>query len=137
MLLALQVSKLLNFPCKQASSIVHPIETGLAFVLQFLSAEVGPVPVGKTEAEEDPGSQIFPSSPCFYPQRSEMFQWPWRCSTRLFFQLLDGFPHNQKSHLKQKHVAGCSSRTAQLPEAPAVLPRVSNAELQLGIQDLQ
>lgn len=67
------------------SSSVHTIKADLAFILLFLSAEPGPVPAGRTETEEYPGSQICTSSPCFYPQRSELLQWSQNCSTRLFF----------------------------------------------------
>lgn len=132
LLLALQMSRLSNFRFKQASSFVHPVKAGLAFVLLFLSAELGPVPVGRRETEEYPGSQICASSLCFCPQRSELLQWSWNCSPRLFFSSSWVGFHTIKSQLQRQHVAGCSSlMTAQLPGALAFLPTVVKVGLQL------
>ncbi|KAK4827059.1 hypothetical protein QYF61_013700 [Mycteria americana] len=52
------------------------------------TAEVGPVPVGRIGTEEDPGSQICPSSPCFYPEveQSQISQ------PVLIYQGLNHFP---------------------------------------------
>lgn len=55
-LLALQLSKLLHFPRKQATNSVHPVEAVEAFSLQCLSLEVGLLPIGKIDTKEDPGS---------------------------------------------------------------------------------